>query len=168
MVNPTPLRQRQTGFRLPLGEWFNDIIDRVNGLVAGTLTGSWAGTFNGAMGGTTPAAASVTDFTQNGINVTTPQVLAAAGASQGNAGAITKSTCIVTVTSSAQGVKLPTAATGKRVSVFVPGTVGVKVYPGTGARIDAVATNTAQALVAGKANLFLARDSTRWITMKGA
>ena len=60
MVNPTPLRQRQTGFRLPLGEWFNDIIDRVNGLVAGTLTGSWAGTFNGAMGGTTPAAASVT------------------------------------------------------------------------------------------------------------
>ena len=45
MVNPTPLRQRQTGFRLPLGEWFNDIIDRVNGLVAGTLTGSWAGTF---------------------------------------------------------------------------------------------------------------------------
>jgi hypothetical protein len=168
MVNPTPLRQRQPGFRLPLGEWFNDIIDRVNGLVAGTLTGSWAGTFNGAMGGTTPAAASVTDLSQNGIVVRIPQILAAAGATQGNAGAITKSTVIVTVTASTQGVKLPTAATGKEVRVHCPGTVGVKVYPNTSDKIDAGATNAAQALVAGKANIYQARDAVTWVTLKGA
>lgn len=107
-------------------------------------------------------------ITNTGSTFTAIQVLAAAGATQGNAGAITGSKVVVTVTASTEGVKLPTAATGLEVRVHVPGTVGVKVYPGTGARIDAVATNTASALVAGKANIYMARDTTRWVTLKGA
>jgi hypothetical protein len=176
------LNLRQTGYRLPLGEWFNDIINVVNGLTGGTgaassstLAVSGASTLNattvttlGASGASTLAATSVTDFTQNGLVVTTPQILAAAGATQGNAGVITKSTVIVTVTASTQGVKLPTAATGKRFQVFCPGTVGVKVYPNTNDKLSTAATNAAVLLVADKANTYVAKDATTWVVQKGA
>lgn len=77
MVNPTPLRQRQTGFRLPLGEWFNDIIDRVNGLVAGTLNGTFTGTFGPASGVAVPRSfhtGEVAPMTTTSGNDTTPVV----------------------------------------------------------------------------------------------
>lgn len=45
MANPNPLQRQQTGYRLPAGEWFNNIINRVNGFAAGTFTGNWAGLF---------------------------------------------------------------------------------------------------------------------------
>lgn len=98
-------------------------------------------------------------------------IAAAAGATQGNATALptTGQNIVVTVTASTEGVILPTAATGKVRRIVVPGTVGVKIYPPVGGRIDAVATNTAVALVAGKGSIFLARDATRWVTLcKGA
>lgn len=98
------------------------------------------------------------------------QTVAAAGATQGNAGVITGSAgvIIVTVTASTQGVKLPTAATGLEYRVHVPGSVGVKVYPFAADKIDAAATNAAMALAAGKSAIFFARDTLRWVTLKGA
>lgn len=126
----------------------------LNDLVVDTLTVAGLATLGGV--------------NNTGINTNPPQVLAAVGATQGNAGVITKSRVIVTVTASTEGVKLPVAATGMEVRVHVPGTIGVKVYPNTNGKIDAVATNTAQALVAGKANIYFARDTTRWVTLKGA
>lgn len=102
------------------------------------------------------------------INKNLPQVLAAAGATQGGAGVITSGNVIVTVTASTQGVKLPVAATGLNVRVFCPGTVGVKLYPNTNARLDTTATNTAVVIAAGKVNVYFARDATRWLTEKGA
>jgi hypothetical protein len=105
---------------------------------------------NAALGSTTPAAEAVLALTQNGAQVSMPQILAAAGATQGTAGAITKGTVIVTVTASTQGVKLPTAATGQRVRVMCPGTVGVKVYPNTGDKIST------------------AKDAVTWAVQKGA
>lgn len=102
------------------------------------------------------------------MNKSLPQVLAAAGATQGGAGVIASSNVIVTVTASTQGVKLPTAATGLSIRVFCPGTIGVKVYPAANGKLDAIATNTAVVLVAGKANVYFARDATRWLTEKGA
>lgn len=168
MPNPSPLDRKQTGYRLPAGEWFNTIIDRVNALVAGTLTGSWTGTFNGILGGTTPAAASVTDLSQNGIQTFIPQIVAAAGATQGTATQITKSTVSVTVTASTQGVKLPTAATGKRVTVFAAASVGVKVYPATGDNLLGSATNAAVVLAAGKANIYQAVNASVWRVLVGA
>jgi hypothetical protein len=122
----------------------------------------------GTLGATTPAAATVTDYSGNGTTTQTPQILAAAGTSQGTATAITKAIVIVTVTASTQGVKLPTAATGKMVRVMVPGTVGVKVYPATGDKISTGATNAAVALAADKANLYVAKDAITWAVMKGA
>ena len=107
-------------------------------------------------------------ISNSGLNTNLPQVLAAAGATQGNAGVITNSRVIVTVTASTEGVKLPVAATGLEVRVHVPGTVGVKVYPGVNGKLDASSTITAVVLVAGKATIYYARDTTRWITLKGA
>ena len=178
MANPNPLIRRQTGYRLPAGEWFNQLIDRVNGLVAGTLTGSWTGTFNGVVGGVTAAAGTfttliattiqATTFVQNGIGTYTAQTAAAAGATQGTATQITNSAVIVTVTASTQGVKLPVAAAGKRVLIFGAQTVGVKVYPASGNLISGAATNAAVLLAAGKGNIYQAVDGTTWRVIKGA
>jgi len=96
------------------------------------------------------------------------QTLAAAGATQGTAGAITTAVVVVTVTASSQGVKLPTAATGLEYRVHVPGTVGVTVYPNTADKIDASATNAGVVLAAGKANIYFARNTSQWLTLKGA
>lgn len=95
-------------------------------------------------------------------------ILAAAGATQGNAAQITAMVTIVTVTASTEGVKLPAAATGLMRRVFCPGTIGVKVYPFTGDKISTAATNAAVALVADKANIYIAKDSVTWAVQKGA
>ncbi len=160
------LNLRPTGARLPFGEWFNDIINVVNGLTGGS--GAASSSTLAVAGASTLHATSVTDLTQNGIMTTTPQILAAVGATQGGAGAITKSTVICTVTASTEGVKLPTAATGKNVRVFCPGTIGVKVYPNTNDLIAGAATNAAVLLAGGKANLYVAKDAVTWVVMKGA
>lgn len=102
------------------------------------------------------------------FGITTPQVLAAAGATQGNASQITKQRVSVTTTTSAEGVKLPVAATGMAVTVGILGTKGVKVYPATNGKLDASSTNVAVLLVAGKVNTYYALSTTQWITFKGA
>ena len=155
MANPTPLQRRQTGYRLPAGEWFNAIIDRVNGLVSGTLTGNF----------------SALNFTQNGVLKRTPQIVTAAGSnSQTNAAAITSSMVIVTVVSATtRAFRLPTAATGKVVQVHNGATTAVKPYPGTNDRIGTAATNAlGTAIAGGKANIYVAQDATTWRVMTGA
>ncbi len=117
---------------------------------------------------TTLTAPTITAPTISGLQVFTPTVVAAAGATQGTATAITTSRVIVTVTASAEGVKLPTAATGVEVRIHVPGTVGVSVYPFAGDKIDASSTNSAVVLAAGKATIYYARNTSQWVTLKGA
>ncbi len=75
---------------------------------------------------------------------------------------------VVTVTASTQGVKLPTAATGRIVRVAVGGTVGVKVYPFAGDKISTASTNVAVLLAADKTNVYLAKDAVTWLVQKGA
>lgn len=96
-------------------------------------------------------------------------VVAAAGATQGNATQIadTNRIVIVTVTASTQGVKLPAAATGKRVKIAAASAKGVKVYPFTADRIYGAATNAALALPLNKTYEYLAIDATNWRVMKG-
>lgn len=102
-------------------------------------------------------------------NLAVPQVLAAFGATQGTAGQITSNRVRVTVTASTEGVKLKAVATGAETSIVVPGTVGVKVYPPSNGKLDALSTNTAVALVAGKGSIFLQISGTQYVTkVKGA
>lgn len=149
----TTLSHVLTGFRLFAGETLNTIIDAVN-----TNTNKLAGT----------GSATLNSPTTTGLQVQTPTIVAAAGATQGGATQITTSRVIVTVTASTEGVKLPTAATGKLVYINVGGTVGVKVYPFTNDKISTASTNVAVALAADKGNVYIAKDATTWLVTKGA
>lgn len=110
-------------------------------------------------------------LTVNQISAGAFGTVAAAGATQGNATALptTAQRILVTVTASTEGVILPTAATGKVRRIFVPGTVGAKIYPPVGGFIDAGSQNASITLAAGKGIEFTASDATHWKTsMKGA
>lgn len=158
-------RPFQNGFRLIDGFKLNQLFSGAMSFVAAIVGGSINGT---AIGATSPSTGSFTSLTTNGAEFVSPQILAAAGASQGNAALITKATVIVTVTASTEGVKLPVAATGAQVQIMVPGTKGVKVYPNTNNKISTAATNVAVALVADKANIYVAKDAVTWSVLKGA
>lgn len=165
----TPLQRRPTGARLPFGEWFNDIINRVNAIVAGTVTGVFTGTFNGVLGGTTPATATVTDLHRSGYLFESAQLIAAAGATQGAATLMTKSAVIiVTSTASARGVRLPSAVTNLVVRLLSLCTQGTKVYPFAGDRIGSAATNIAVVIAGFKGNLYQAKNTSQWAVLKGA
>ncbi len=132
-----------------------------------------AGTFtaiNGPLGGTTPAAGSFTNLSTNGTQTQTPQLVAAAGSnSQSGANAITNSVAIITtVSATTRAVRLPAAATGKKVQLFNDATTTVKVYPGTGGSIGATSTNGAATIATRKGTVFFARNTTHWIAMAGA
>lgn len=152
----TPLPRYGSGWRgLPTGEMFNAIIDRLNGLIAGTITG----------------VLSATNFTQNGTFTRGVQSAAAAGSnSQGNATLITKSLCVVvTVSATTRAVKLPAAATGLTVQILNKAATAVKVYPNTGDAIGAGATNAVGTAISAKhGNIYTAADATTWIVQTGA
>ncbi len=149
--------QQLKGYRLFPGELLNSIIDQVNNLTGNGTPGAVTGS-TGAFSSTLSVA---------------PQILSAAGATQGTATAITKSVAIVTVntTASTHGVKLPTAATGLMVWVANAGAsvFGIKVYPNTNGKIASASTNAADTVLAkNKANLYIARNTTFWVVQRGA
>lgn len=111
------------------------------------------------------------DITSDGTHTARPQIAAAAGSnSQAGATAITKSRVIVTtVSATSRAVRLPAAATGREVEVYNVGATGVKVYPATGDKIAAGATNAVGTAIAkNKAVKYFAQDATTWRTLVGA
>lgn len=106
-----------------------------------------------------------------GQSAVIPQLITAAGATQGNAVAITSKNAIVLVatTNSLKGVRLPVGATGLEYSVANGATHGVKVYPATGCKIGAANTNVADTLLAiNKQNKYRAVNATFWVVERGA
>lgn len=138
-------------------------------VAATAFQGPVTGAVDGAVGGTTPAAASVTNFTGNGTVNNTPQIVTAAGATQGGATLITKHKAIITValTNSAKGVRLPVAVTGLEVLIANAATFGCKIYPNTNGKLGASATNAAIVLAINKANRYIAVNTTQWILQVG-
>lgn len=96
--------------------------------------------------------------------------VAAAGATQGTATAIPASAYIVnvTVTVSTEGVKLPTASTGREITLLTPTTKGYKVYgAAAGQLINANTTaTTAYAVSTLKPVTFYGVDTTHWRAQK--
>ena len=123
----------------------------------------------GTIGGTTPGDGNFADLANSGATTTTPSTVAAAGATQGNATAIGASVTdvIVTVTASTQGLKLPTAALGKRLRVWPDTVKGNKLYPATGGKIGAAATNAALTVVANKPVDLIGVSATAWRVQVG-
>ncbi len=92
--------------------------------------------------------------------------VAAAGATQGTATAIAAgaASVVVTVTASSEGVKLPTAATGRQIELIPPNTFGAKVYGGAAGQLINAGTTatTAYTMASGKPVVFYAVDATHW------
>lgn len=123
----------------------------------------------GEIGGTTPGKGNFAGLSNSGASSTTPSTVAAAGATQGNATAIGASVTdvIVTVTASTQGLKLPTASLGKRLRVWPDTVKGNKLYPATGGKVGAAATNAAISVVANKPVDLLGVSATAWRVQVG-
>jgi hypothetical protein len=97
--------------------------------------------------------------------------VAAAGASLGTATAIPAGAQIVnvTTTTSAEGVKLPTAGTGRRVTLLTPTTKGYKVYGAAAGQLINAATTatTAYAMTTLHPATFIGLNATHWRVLRG-
>jgi len=123
----------------------------------------------GADGFLGPVTGALTSGSIAGTLTSAPTTYAAIGAAQGSARQIGNVfTVIVTATTSAQGIKLPTAATGRLIYIFTTGTKAPLLYPFTGDKIGTAATNSAIQLTANKGGLFYAKDSVTWLDILGA
>ena len=86
----------------------------------------------------------------------------AAGTTQSDATALTKTYNIVNTASANQGVKLPDATTGTRVTVFNSTTATIKVYPFLNESINDLSANVALSLGPEKGRDFIAISATQY------
>jgi hypothetical protein len=102
--------------------------------------------------------------------ILTPQLMQATGSNSQSAAAqiTTPSAVVVTVSASSRGVRLPPAAAGLTELVNNAGARFVQVFPASGDRIGAAATNASIALEPGKGGIFFAQDATTWRVILGA
>jgi hypothetical protein len=163
-----------------------NITGTATGLTAGrvvtnaNLTGAITSVGNGTTLGSFSSAqllTALTDETGSGSAVfgTAPSLslprysisatVSAAGTVQGTATALTSDINVITTATlgSATGVVLPTAVAGVRVLVRnAHATVGINVYPASGASIDNASTNVAKAMSVLQTLEFVAISSTEW------
>ena len=86
-----------------------------------------------------------------------------AGTDAQGQGALTSDINIVTTTAtSPSGVTLPTATTGRIVTIVNKGTNAINVYPATSAYIDALSINTSIQIPVNSSLQFIASSTTRW------
>lgn len=120
------------------------------------------------------AAGSTDDFVHvqrvgaNPPSATRTQVnssVAATGSVQGDAASILEGLTVVTAADATKGVILPTAIAGARVEVKNGAAAVLKVYPATGAAINAIAANGAISLAASVSAIFVATSATQWYTI---
>lgn len=136
-------------------------------ITGGTLSGVTVN--NSAIGGTTPAAGAFTTLSASG-NLTcsgnsirsVAATVSAAGTDQATATALTADINDVTTVGSGSGVKLPTAVTGMKITVFSDGANNLLVYPATGGAIDGGTANSAATLTSTKRCDFVALSTTAW------
>ena len=86
----------------------------------------------------------------------------AAGTTQGGATALSKTYNIVNTASTNQGVKLPDASAGTRVTVFNSTANTIKVWPYSGESINDLSTNASLTLGSEKGRDFVAISATQW------
>ena len=90
--------------------------------------------------------------------------VSAAGSSQSDATALTKTINVITIASSGQGVRLPTSLIG--MVLYVTNTSGntVTVYPASGARINGLSTNAGLTMGSNATIHLIAPTTTQWYT----
>ena len=86
----------------------------------------------------------------------------AAGTTQGDATALTKTVNMITTATANQGVKLPTAAEGLSINIINTTAVTIKVYPNTSDVIDGGTVNVGVNLAPYSSVELVAQDATDW------
>jgi hypothetical protein len=109
------------------------------------------------------SGANVTATTYNITGVTVN--ITAAGSTQGTATALTKAFNVISTVSAGQGVVLPTAVAGMRITVVNTSATTVNIYPASGAAINAQTTNAPFSLPSvGRVDI-IATSTTQWYVM---
>ena len=88
--------------------------------------------------------------------------VSAAGTTQGEATALTKTVNMITTATANQGVKLPTAAAGLTIKVINTTAVTIKVYPNTSDVIDGGTVNVGVNLSPYSSVELVAQDAVDW------
>ena len=91
--------------------------------------------------------------------------ISAAGTVQANATALTKGINVVSTVTAGQGVVLPTAIAGMRITVLNTSANTLLVYPAVNGIINAAAANVAYSSPAGAKLDFLSTTTTQWYTL---
>lgn len=91
--------------------------------------------------------------------------VAATGSAQGDAASLSQGFNLVTGADDTKGVKLPTAVAGMSVKIKVGDGADLKVYPATGAAINALSANAAITVVDDVCFELIATSTTQWYTL---
>jgi predicted RecA/RadA family phage recombinase len=91
--------------------------------------------------------------------------VAAAGSVQGDAAAILEGFTVVTGADGTKGVILPTPVAGMRVEIKSTTAAVLKIYPTTGAAINAIAANGAYSAASLVPLTLIAKTTTQWYTL---
>lgn len=91
--------------------------------------------------------------------------VAAAGANQGNAAALSEGLNVVSAADGTKGVRLPTAVAGAVVIVKNTAAAALKIYPATGGAINAVAANGSYDITNLTSTLLVASSATQWYSV---
>lgn len=89
-------------------------------------------------------------------------LVTAAGSTQGDATALTKTVNMITTATAGQGVKLPTAAAGLTIKIINTTAVTIVVYPNTSDVIDGGTVNVGVNLAPYSSVELVAQDTTDW------
>lgn len=88
--------------------------------------------------------------------------VSAAGTVQGDATALTAQINIVTTVGSGAGVILPASAIGMEMTIKNSGANALKIYPNSGAVINALSANAAETLATGANVTLVCSSATQW------
>jgi hypothetical protein len=91
--------------------------------------------------------------------------VAAAGANQGNAAALSEGLNVVSAADGTKGVRLPTAVAGTVVIVKNTVAAALKIYPATGAAVNAVAANGSYDITNLTSTMLVAASATQWYSV---
>jgi uncharacterized membrane protein len=119
-----------------------------------TLTVTGALTASGGVAGTVTGAVR--------LPVTT---VAATGANQAGAAALAEGLNVVSAADGDKGVRLPTAVAGAVVIVKNTAAGALKIYPATGAAINAVAADGAYSITNLTSTVLVASSATQWYSV---
>ena len=127
-------------------------------ITGGSLTDSPIN--NSPIGATTPNTGA---FTSIALSTST---VAAAGSTNADAAAITTGFNLVTAADATKGVILPNVVNGTMIYVKNSSASALKVYPDSGAAINALtATTGAYSMAAQTTSIFIAYGTTQWYSL---